>query len=174
MIGHITKVVFVAIAGCLLGYLYGAFLGAFLGALPGLFFREIVYVNQTILMSMALSLISGGLLGFSAVQLINKFFNASDKLLMGVLIGVTVSFIVVFYIDGVIDISSLDFKQSSYAFPIIYGGIVGGDIGAIVFPILGVIRVVREIIETYIEAKKYKKRLAELKDKLSSDTNSYT
>ena len=140
----------------------GAVLGVLVGLIPSLFFREIVYSNQTILMCIILSLILGGLLGSFAIQISNKMFDTSDKPLLGALSGTIVGFTILF-VYGVIDVpNSETFNQSFYVAPMIYSGVVGCYIGTIIFSFFNVTRVVREIIQSNIEVRNYRKRLNEL------------
>jgi hypothetical protein len=146
--------------GYLLGLTFGIILGIFLGGIPGLLFREIVNSKQTVLMSISLTLVLGVLLGFFAMHLVNKIFAASDKPLIGALLGIAVSLMVVFFVEGVIDISDPEmFVKPMGIYPIIYGGILGGDIGSIVFPILGATRVIRDIHANNKAARNDEKRL---------------
>ena len=164
MAGNILKLLVTLIIGYFLGLFIGMISGAVLGAIPGLFFREIVNSDKTILMSIALSLISGVFIGFLATLLVNKFFSANDKPLTGALLGLVVGFIVVFFVDGVIDVSPSDaINYPFYLYPVVYSGIVGSDIGEIIFPIISAIRVIRSIIEDQKEAINNKKRLEEIK-----------
>jgi hypothetical protein len=157
MIGKILKIIFALIIGYLVGLLSGAILGILLGLAPSLFFREIVYSNQTILMCILLSLILGGLLGSLAIQISNKMFDNNDKPFIGALVGTIVGFIIVF-VYGVMDVPNPEtFNQSFYVAPMIYSGVVGCYIGTIIFSIFNVTRVVREIIQSNIEVRNYKK-----------------
>ena len=147
MIRNILMVFATLSIGYLLGLTFGVILGIFLGGIPSLLFREIVNSNQTVLMSISLTLVLGVLLGFFAMHLVNKIFAASDKPLIGALLGIAVSLVVVFFVEGIIDISDPEmFVKSMGIYPIIYGGKLGGDIGSIVFPILGATRVIRDIL----------------------------
>jgi hypothetical protein len=138
---------------------FGIILGIFLGGIPSLIFREIVNSHQTVLTSISLTLILGVLLGFFAIHLVNEIFAANDKPLLGVLLGIGVSLLVVFYIEGLIEITDPDMYMKPMAmYPIIYGGVVGGEIGSIVFPILGVTRVIKDIYKNNQEAREYENR----------------
>jgi hypothetical protein len=159
MFGNIRKIIATLLIGCLLGLTFGIFLGIFLGGLPALFFREIIYSNQAVLMSITLGLILGGLLGLFAIQLINYMFDASDKPLIGVLFGMALGLIVVFFVEGVIDISGSEtFNKRMHMYPIIYSGSVGGYIGSMVFPIIGATRVIRDILAKTKKARSNNKR----------------
>jgi len=149
--------------GYLLGLTFGIILGIFLGGIPYLLFREIVNSNQTVLMSISLALILGVLLGFFAMHLVNKIFAASDKPLIGALLGIAVSLMVVFFVEGVIDISDPEkFVKPMGIYPIIYCGILGSNIGSIVFPIIGTTRVIRDILANNKEIRKDDKSLEQI------------
>ena len=163
MIRNILKIIATLCIGYLLGLTFGIILGIFLGGIPALFFRQIINSNQTVLMSITLTLILGGLLGFFAMQFVNKIFAANDKPLIGVLLGIVVGFIVVFFAEGVIDISDPEtFIKPMGIYPIIYSGIVGSDIGSIVFPIIGTTRVIRDILANNKEARNDEKCLKQI------------
>ncbi len=169
MIGNLLKIIGALIAGCLFGYVFGAMLGAALGAIPSLFFREIVSFNQTILMSITLSIVLGGLLAFIATQMINKLLDTDDKPFTGIIIGIVVGLVVVLFVDGVTDIRSSDkFSEYYYMWPVIYGGILGSDIGSAIFPILSAAAAVRDM---KAEAANSKKRIDEIRNRLPADTN---
>lgn len=160
MIRNILKIIATLCIGYLLGLTFGIILGIFLGGIPSLLFREIVNSNQTVLMSISLTLVLGVLLGFFAMHLVNKIFAASDKPLIGALLGIAVSLMVVFFVEGVIDISDPKmFIKPMGIYPIIYGGILGSYIGSIVFPILGATRVIRDIHANNKAARNDEKRL---------------
>ena len=162
MIGNFLKIIATLLICYFLGMTFGAIFGIFLGGIPTLFFREIVYSTQTILMSISLSLILGVLLGLLAIQLVNKVFSTSDKPLIGILLGLAVSFIYVFILDGVIDISTPELViRPMYIIPIIYSGRAGSYIGGITFPIIGATRVILNIAASYKEARSNKNRLEE-------------
>ena len=164
MIGNLLKIIATLVLGLALGWIVGGMTGAFLGAVPGLFFRDIVSSNLAVAMSICLSLLLGGILGFLAIQISNRMFTANDKPLAGVVVGIVISLIVVFFVDGVIGFSdTIKFDQSFYILPVIYSGTVGSDIGSMVFSILGVTRVIRDILETYKEAGNNNERLEEIK-----------
>lgn len=158
MIGNIRKIIATVLIGYLLGLTFGIFLGIFLGAIPALFFREIFNTNQTVLMSIALSLILGGLLGFFGMQLANNIFSSNDKPLIGVLLGIALGFFVVFIVERVVEISDFEtFSKPMHMYPIIYSGEIGGYIGSIIFPIIGATRVIRDILANKIQARSNKK-----------------
>jgi hypothetical protein len=160
MIRNILTIIATLGIGYLLGLTFGIILGIFLGGIPALFFREIVNSHQTVLMSISLTLVLGVLLGFFAMHLVNKIFAASDKPLIGALLGIAVSLMVVFFVEGVIDISDPEmFIKPMGIYPIIYGGILGSYIGSIVFPILGATRVIRDIHANNKAARNDEKRL---------------
>jgi hypothetical protein len=160
MIRNILTIIATLGISYLLGLTFGIILGIFLGGIPSLLFREIVNSHQTVLMSISLTLVLGVLLGFFAMHLVNKIFAASDKPLIGALLGIAVSLMVVFFVEGVIDISDPEmFVKPMGIYPIIYGGILGSYIGSIVFPILGVTRVIRDIHANNKAARNDEKRL---------------
>jgi len=162
-IRNILKIIATLCIGYLLGLTFGSILGIFLGGTPSLFFREIVNSNQTVLMSITLALILGGLLGYFAMQFVNKIFTANDKPLIGVLLGIVVGFIVVFYLEGVVDIPDPEtFIKPMGTIPIIYSGIVGSDIGAIVFPIIATTRVIQDILTNNKTTRNNENRLEQM------------
>ena len=151
MIGNILKIIATLFICYLIGLTFGFTFGIFLGGIPALFFKEIVNSNQTVLLSITLSLILGGLLGLLAMQIVNKIFEASDKPLIGILLGIAIGFIVVFFVEGVIYFPDLEtFIESMHIYPIFYSGSVGTYIGAIIFPIIGGTRVIRDILANNI------------------------
>jgi phosphate/sulfate permease len=155
MIGNIVKFIAAVILGFLVGLLSGMILGLGVGLALSLFFLEIVQAQQTILMSILLSAVLGGLLGLFAVQIINKATESEDKPLAGIVTGVVVGVIVAVFVYGYIDIPDPSvFEQDLYTIPMFYGVSVGGQIGAIIFPIFGAAAVVREIIADYRELRK--------------------
>jgi hypothetical protein len=163
MIRNMLKIISTLCIGYILGLTFGIIFGIFLGGIPSLFFREIVNSHQTVLMSISLALILGVLLGFFAMHLVNKIFAASDKPLIGALLGIAVSLMVVFFVEGVIDISDPEmFVKPMGIYPIIYGGILGSDIGSIVFPIIGTTRVIRDILANNKETRKDDKSLEQI------------
>jgi hypothetical protein len=172
MIGNTLKIIATLVLGYGLGWIVGAMSGAFLGGVPGLFFREIVDSNLAVPMSIFISLLLGVLLGFLATQFSNRIFTASDKPFVGVAIGVVISLIVVFFMDGIIAFSNtVTFDPSFYFVPVIYSGMVGGDIGSIVFSILGATRVFRDILEAHKEAGNQKERLQGIKRFFGMDSS---
>jgi hypothetical protein len=163
MVRNILTIIATLSIGYLLGLTFGIILGIFLGGIPSLLFREIVNSHQTVLMSITLTLILGVLLGFFAMHLVNKIFAASDKPNIGALLGIAVSLMVVFFVEGVIDISDPEmFVKPMGIYPIIYGGILGSEIGSIIFPIIGTTRVIRDILANNKEARNDEKRLEQI------------
>jgi hypothetical protein len=167
VIGNILKIVIALILGYLFGLVFGAISGALLGAIPGLFFREIILFKQSILMSITLVLILGGLLGLFASKLVNKFLDVNDNPFISMMFGLLVGILVIVFKVGVIGISDLDTSdQRIYLVPIFYGEIAGSAIGSIIFSIIGAIGVVRVIIKDDNDAKNNKQRLEEIKKSL--------
>jgi len=159
MTGSIHKIIAILFISYLLGLTFGIIFGIFLGGFPTLFFKEIINSNQEVLVSITLSLILGGLLGFLAMQLANHVFAHSDNPLIGILLGFAVGLIVVFFVEGVIYIPDPEtLIKPMYIYPIIYSGIVGSYIGSIIFPIIGVIGVIRDIVANNIEARSNSER----------------
>jgi phosphate/sulfate permease len=155
MIGNIVKFVAAVILGFLLGLLSGMILGLGFGLALGLFFLEIVNAQQTILMSILLSAVLGGLLGLFAIRMINKVTENNDNPFAGIATGIVVGVITAVFVYGYIDIPDPSlFEQAFYTIPMFYGVSVGGQIGAIIFPIFGAAAVVREIITDYRELRK--------------------
>jgi CDP-diglyceride synthetase len=157
MIGNILKITVTLFISFLIGFIFGFIFGVFLGGIPTLFFREIINSNQAVLLSITLSLILGGLLGFLALQMANNIFDARDKPLFGVLIGIAVGFIVVFFVEGVIYSPDPEtFTNRMHILPIIYSSRVGTYIGAFSFPIIGATRLLRDIFAYIIESRRTK------------------
>ena len=147
VIENLPKFIAILIISYLLGITFGSIFGIFLGGIPALFFREIISSNLATPVSVAISLILGGLLGFLAMQLVNKLFPPSSKPLAGILLGFAVGLIVIFFVEGIIYVPDPDsLMKPMYTYPIIYSGIVGSNVGSIIFPIIGVIRVIRDIV----------------------------
>ena len=163
MIGNVLKITVTLALGYALGWIAGSTLGFVVGAVPALFFREIVDSNLAIVMSISTSLLLGAILGFLATQISNRLFAASDKPWTAVMIGMVIGLIVLFFVDGILSFSdSATLDQSATMLPLIYAGMVGSDIGSIIFPIVGATRVIRDIMETHKEARKNQKRLEEI------------
>ncbi len=167
MVGNILKIIATLVLGYALGWVIGSITGAFVGAIPALLLREIANSGLVVLPSIFLSLLIGAILGFLATKLSNKIFAASDNSFLGVVIGMVSALVVVFFVDGAFSTSdTVASNQSSYLLAVIYSGIIGGDIGSIVFSIFGVIKVIRGIIEAHKEAKNNSVRLKEIQASL--------
>src|SRR5687768_2963089 len=167
MVGNILKIIATLVLGYALGWVIGSISGAFIGAIPALFLREIANSGLDVLPSIFLSLLIGAILGFLATKFSNKIFEASDSSFVGVVIGMVSALVVVFFVDGAFSTSaSAVSNRSSYLLALIYSGVIGGDTGTIVFPIIGVIRVIRDIIEAHNEAKSNNARLKEIQTSL--------
>jgi len=162
-IENLPKFIAILIIGYLLGITFGVIFGIFLGAIPAVFYREIISSNLAATVSIAISQILGGLLGFLAMQLVNKIFPPSSKTLAGVLLGFAVGLIVIIFIEGIIYVPDPDMLiKPMHMIPISYSGIVGSYVGSIIFPFIGVIRVIRDIItktQTQDEIKRVWSRL---------------
>lgn len=137
--------------------------GAFVGAIPSLFFQEIVNARVTALMSLTLSLLLGTLLVFLSTFIINKVFSSNDKPRLFVLFGFAVSIFAI-YLNGIIVVSPSETFHFSY--PLIYSGIIGSDIGSIVFSIMSTLKVIREIFNDRKEKKNNAEKLEEIKKTL--------
>ena len=171
MIGNILKIIATLTICYFLGLAFGAIFGIILGGIPSLLFHEIVYSNQTVLMSIIISLILGVLLGFLAMQFVNKIFSTNAKPFIGILLGIAVGLIIVFVMDGVIDISVPDLtNQPMHIIPIIYSGRVGCYIGGIIFPIIGASGVIFDIFASYTGARRNKNGLEEFRKFLSKNS----
>ncbi len=171
MIAKILKVFIALIFGYLFGLVFGAISGALLGAIPGLFFREIVFYKQAILMSIALVSMLGGLLGLFAIKLANKFLDVNYKPFFGVMFGLLVGIIVIFFKIGIIGISGLDTSdQFFYLIPIFYSEIAGSEIGSIVFSIIGAAGAIQVIRKDQNDSENNKQRLEEIKKSLGMNT----
>lgn len=171
MIGNILKVIIALILGCLFGLISGAISGALLGAIPGLFFREIILLKQTILMSISLGVILGGLFGLFATKLVDRFLDVKSKPFIGVIFGLLVGIIVIIR-TGIIGNSDVDASDKyMYLIPIFYSEIVGSQIGAIIFSIIGAAGVVRFIVEDHNTVKNNKQKLEEIKRSLGMNSS---
>ena len=147
MIKNIFKVIAALLIGYFIGLLFGGALGILLGLVPSIFFREIVYSNQTVLMSVLLSLVLGGLLGCFEVLIFNRMFDANDKPLLGAFIGTIFGLVLGVFEYGVLNVSSSEvFRQEFIPVSLIYSGAVGSRIGAIIFSIFLAAGTVREIV----------------------------
>jgi len=164
MIESIPKIIAILIICYLLGLTFGIIFGIFLGAIPTLFFKEIINSNQAVLVSITISLLLGGLLGFLAVQFANLVYVPSDNPLKGVLFGFAIGLIVVFFVEGVIYLPEPEaLIRPMYIYPIMYSGIVGSNIGSIIFPIIGLLRVIRDIVANNTEARSNSEHLEQTK-----------
>ena len=154
MVKNILKIVGAVLGGLFVGLFIGVALGLVFGFVISLFFQEIVYLHQTILMSILLSVILGGLLVLISVKMLNSFLDTEDKPFGGIAAGVVVAVVVALFIYGFVDIPDLSvFEQSFYSIPLFYSVSVGGQIGAILCPILGIIATIRSIIRLQKEEK---------------------
>jgi hypothetical protein len=159
MIGNINKIIVTLFICFLLGLTFGIIFGIFLGGIPALFFSEIIYSYQAVLLSITIALILGGLLGLLAIQLANMIFPSNDKPVIGVLLGFAIGLIVVFFIEGVIYLPDPEtFNKPMHLYPIIYSGSVGSYIGTIIFSLIGVTKVIRDILAKIIIARSKKER----------------
>jgi len=137
-------------------------LGALLGAIPAFFFGAIVDFNLVAIVSLCSALLVGAMLGFLVTQIGNKILAASDKPTGAVAIGMILGIIFVF-VDGMLGVAEGAESQLTFnLMPVIYTGIVGGDIGSTLFPLLGVVRFIRDIIESGKEVQRNKERLKEI------------
>ena len=173
MIRNLRNILIVIAAissGSFLGYIFGAMFGAVLGAGASLVFSEILRAQQTILMSILLSLFLGGLLGLFALQINNKLFETNDHPLVGITTGAVIGVSLVAFFYGYIDISNAHYLPDASFFdssPFDYSVAIGSRIGAIVFPLYGAIALVREKIATSMELRKNRQRDDESKNELS-------
>lgn len=149
MIGNILKVIATLIKGCLVGLLFGSTIGILLGLPLGFFFREIVSSNQDVPLRILLSIILGGLLGFSEVQIFNKkLFAADEHPLIGILVGAVFGLTFGGLVNNVMVVLSSDSSnQDFYVAGLIYSGALGVRIGAIMYSFFGVAEAVREIVK---------------------------
>lgn len=171
MIENTFKIIAAFVLGYLLGWILGGTLGAIHGSLPSLFFQVIVDSGTVSIMSLLLVLFIGATLGFLATKLGNKIFETSDKPFSGIALGMFLGLIVLF-INGVLVPSNTAESRTSFnLLPMVYGSIVGGDIGTILFPLLGVIKVIREIIDSNNETRRNKDRLKEIEASLGINSS---
>ncbi len=172
IIRNILNILGILIVEYLLGTTLGMVLGAFIGALPGLFYREIVNSGFSIIMSISISLILGILNGLIATLMFNKFYCSNGKLFNGTLLGFAIGLTGIFFDYGIINVESFEINNYQYyLYPIIYSGIVGSNIGEIIFPIIGAILFVRSIIEDNKSSANNAERLEEIKKSLGINSS---
>src|SRR5688500_16894823 len=94
--GNIIKILAAIVIGYILGFLVGAVLGGILGLITTLFFREIVFSNQTILMSTVMAILLGGISGYIAMEAGRRIFETPDKSWLGVIFGSVIGLMVLF------------------------------------------------------------------------------
>jgi hypothetical protein len=163
MIKNIIKVLAAVVVGYILGFVVGAILGGILGFIASIFFREIVYSNQTILMSTVMAILLGGITGYIATESGRRIFETSDKPILGIVFGVVIGFIVLLN-HGVIYIPDPGvFDQRFYRIPVLYSSAIGHYIGTIIIPLIGI----RGIIYEEMETRKRIKANEESKNELS-------
>ena len=168
MIGNLLKVIITLITGFLVGLVFGAAIGIVPGVLFSLFFQEIVFAKQTVLVSIILSMLEGGALGFFCIQVLNKVFETEDRPIAGAVMGALIGLMIAFFLYGVIYIPDPEvFNQGFYILPITYSVGVSSQIGSILYPLFGVAGVVRNIFKSYIEARKNKEQELDRKNELS-------
>jgi len=110
-----------------------------------LFFREIIAARATLLMSVLLSLMLGGSLGFIAMKATNRLIGLRDNPFVGAGTGAVMGLVVAIFFYGYIDISdSTGIEIALNGIAIIYSSTIGGRIGAVVFALLGAVAVIRE------------------------------
>lgn len=164
MVGNFLKIIAVLIIGYFLGWIIGGGTGAILVAIPGLLISEPVNSYQMVWMSLTLTFLVGGVIGFLANQIANKIFSVNDKAFIGILIGIMISIVVIFFRDILIIVGSEDVIEQSFLMVIIVSGIAfGSDVGSFVFPTIGVIRIIKDIIEDSKQTEDSKERLDNLK-----------
>lgn len=156
MIGNILKFTVTILSSYFIGLTFGFILGFFLSGPPAIFIKEIMRANLAVLISVSLSISLGGLLGFLALQMANKFFDADDKAIYGILLGIALGLFIVFYWEGVIYLPPIEsYTRPMIMLPIVYSCRVGTYIGAITFPIIGAARIGRDLVANYKEARKH-------------------
>jgi hypothetical protein len=148
MIKNIIKVLAAIVVGYILGFVVGAILGGTLGFIASIFFREIVYSNQTILMSTVMAILLGGAIGYIATEAGRRMFETPDNRILGIVAGVVIGLVVLFN-HGVIYIPDPGvFDQRFYRVPVLYSLAIGHYIGTIIFPLIGIRGIIYEEMET--------------------------
>lgn len=150
MIGNVLKIVATLIVGYLVGLLCGGALGILVGLLPSVFFQQIVHSDLSIVVSILLTVVLGGLLGYVEVLMFNRLANTHDKPLIGSGVGAVLGLLFGVFGFGVLDVSNAETFNASYvAVSLIYSGAVGSRIGEIIFPLFSVVTTLREMAKPY-------------------------
>ena len=171
MVGNVLKIIITIVLGYALGWLFGSMLGALLGAIPAFFFGAIVELNLVAVVSLALALLVGATLGFLATQIGNRLSQTSDNPTMAVTIGMFLG-VIFLLVDGMLGVAEgAELHRAFNLMPIVYTGIVGADIGSLLFPLLGTVRVLREIIESSKEVRSNRERLKEIQVSLGMNSS---
>jgi hypothetical protein len=146
--GNIIKILAAILIGYILGFIVGATIGGILGLITSFFFWEIVFSNQTILMSIVMAVLLGGMCGYIAMEAGRRIFETPDKSWLGVVFGSVVGLMVLFNY-GVIYIPDPSiFEQGFYIIPVAYSVDLGKYIGSIFFPLIGIRGIIYEAAET--------------------------
>lgn len=167
MIKTILKLIAVIIAGYFLGWIIGGIIGSFVGAIPALFFREIAVANKTLITSVTLVLSIGGIVGFFAIKIINRIFESSDSLSVGVFVGIVIAIIGIFFRYGLLINADDYLSEPRFSLiPVFLGSIIGNYVGSGAFAILGAVRVFREKHEEAKDTNSNRERLVRIKESL--------
>ena len=146
MIKNLAYVLIAGFGGYFIGSTIGVIAGTLFGIFLGMFFREIVYSQQTISMSILFALTLGGFLGWLAIVTSNKIYGHKGKPRFGILFGSVLGFMVIL-VYGVIVISDPNlFDHTFYIIPLQYGIVIGQYTGSIHYMVAGIIVSVREIL----------------------------
>ncbi len=142
----ISQVVIAGVIGYFFGSIFGILTGTIFGSVLALFFREIVYSYQTILMSILFAIVLGGFLGFLSVATIRKVYGTDDAPVQGMLSGAVLGLIVILGYGVIVISNPKIFSETFYVIPMIYGAGIGQYIGSINCMLIGVILTIREFV----------------------------
>lgn len=152
MTKNFIRVLVAIVVGYIFGFIIGRILGGFLGLIATILFREIINSGQTILVSIMMALLAGGILGYIATEIGGRIFETPDHPILGIAFGIAISTIVLI-IHGVIpapdaDISYRWFHNIPIPNPIVYGAAIGHYTGITLFWLTGIRIIIYEEMET--------------------------
>jgi hypothetical protein len=158
VLGNMLKVVATIIVGYIIGLLSGVILGAVFGVFFSFFVPDFISSYQATLVSFFIALTLGSLLSSFASQVFNRMFETNINSFLGVIPGALFGLILVVFVYGYVDVSDPSGRYVHRTVnhfvltPIMpYSAKIGGQIGAIVFPLFGAVGVIREIIQSHLQ-----------------------